>query len=94
MIFRYPRTAEHAPAGEHHEDQVIVNLWWFEGQRMESESSHEAACQAPKLRGLWWLPTWSGRDVPFSFDIFIFESPTEISINTALWELILVGLTM
>ena len=87
MIFRYLRTAEHAPAGDYHEDEVIVNLWWFGRHKMESEGSHGAACQAPKLRGLWWLPTWSGRDVPFSLDIFILWKPIEGFIYKALWEL-------
>jgi hypothetical protein len=33
MIFRYSRIAEHAPVGEHQEDEMIVNLWWFARQK-------------------------------------------------------------
>jgi hypothetical protein len=51
MILRSSPIIESTPAGAPQEDGMIVNLWSFGRQKTESESSHDAACQAPKLRG-------------------------------------------
>lgn len=66
-------------------DRQLVVVW-----KMENRKRRFARCCMPSIQaeGLWWLPTWSGRDVPFLLHIFFVQNDIEVCLPCSLGKTI------